>query len=395
MSSRRAKLLSPKRTNKKKTKTVPEKAPAPTEFHPPIFAGPHALCPWQEEDTIESMNLYTKQALKHETYPKKKTRQLNVGDVIYVPYDNTGKKDNENEEGETTMGCYLGKIISIDKKTVVHFTDTTTLTGIDKKHEQTSEEVELEDYVYLALKGTEHTSEQKGKQKNNEHENLTKKLDEILENTNTIIKQTKNNSATPHYPQHPYLQAATQHPQIPPNQHTAQLTKPRPLQDPTRQLVIRNVPVTENENLDKIITNIASKKDMTLTTADYTCLRAISKSKENSEKTTPPNIIVTFHNNDNKNNFKKKPKDDITISDIVENSEDNDTKVYIQENLAPNVRELFWKTRKFKTEHSYAYAWTKNGTIYLKKNQDDERPRRIETETQVTELANSQVDVVH
>ena len=39
------------------------------------------------------MNLYTKQALKHETFPKTKTRQLNVGDIIYVPYDNTEKKD--------------------------------------------------------------------------------------------------------------------------------------------------------------------------------------------------------------------------------------------------------------------------------------------------------------
>jgi len=149
--------------------------------------------------------------------------------------------------------------------------------------------------------------------------------------------------------------------------------------------MIRNLPSIEGENLDEIILNIASKKGMKITKSDFTCLRAVSTMKKNNTKTTPPNTIITFHSNDNKNAFKKRADTDLTINNIMKDQTDNTTVIYIEENLPPNTRELFWKTRAFKTKHGYAFAWTKNGTVYLRKS-PEERAHRIESAAQLEEL---------
>jgi hypothetical protein len=149
--------------------------------------------------------------------------------------------------------------------------------------------------------------------------------------------------------------------------------------------MIRNLPTIEGENLVEIILKIASKKGMVITKSDFKCLRAISTTKENNSKTTPPNVIITFFTAENKNTFKKRTKTDLTINDIMTDHEDNTTIIYIEENLSPHTRELFWKTRAFKTEYEYAFAWTKDGTIYLKKSQG-ERALRIESAAQLEEL---------
>ena len=43
--------------------------------------------------------------------------------------------------------------------------------------------------------------------------------------------------------------------------------------------------------------------------------------------------------------------------------------VYINENLAPSTRTLFWRVRTFKRENKYRFAWTKDGNCYLRKTE--------------------------
>jgi hypothetical protein len=399
----KTKQLTPKaKIRTKKLTPKPDAATDHPHFHPPIYgSSPFPLFPWIEEHYLENMNTYAEQNKITTPYTSTKIINLNIGDIVYVPYDNSAiDKTNDNNEGEiTTRGCYLGEITSyIGDKIRVHFTDTTTMTNIPKEQENPFEDVARHEQVYLINPQNKPNAKKSNETKKNEGpEQLDDKLNKILENTNKILEQTKNIQTTPQqlqqpqqplnyqqhppYP-HPYLQAASHHPRPDPAQIPNQ---PKPLQDPSRQVMIRNIPTTKDENLSGIVTKIATIKNMTITTSDFTCLRAVSTAKTNSSKITPPNIIITFHNNEHKNTFKKRAETDITINNIIPDQTDNTNIIYIEENLPPATRELFWKTRTFKTKHKYEYAWTKNGSIYLKKNTDT-RAQRIESTEQLQEL---------
>lgn len=45
--------------------------------------------------------------------------------------------------------------------------------------------------------------------------------------------------------------------------------------------------------------------------------------------------------------------------------------VYISEDLTPQASRLFYLSREFRKEMEYAYCWTANGLVYLRKKQGD------------------------
>ena len=414
------------------------KAPKPDKSHAPI-TGQTILFPYIEQSYLTRLNNSCPPLSP--AFPSQEIRHLAVGDIIYVPYGHTHKKDadkdaeteektkentkeneEELEEGETdedeTTGCYLAEIIFIGEKARIHFPDSTMMTNMTDS--QIFDDIPLLDRVFLARKKESTTDTKPSKEKATSkakqaeekkahaerQERIEKqkeeKLNEILENTKQILaKATKNEQQKP--PQHPQpLQQPPQPLQQPPQQppphlyHALQLhqhllqqptlyqqlpqqpvqlprhqprpaDQPKPRQDPRKQLGIRNVPNKKDEDLNEIILSIAETKNMRITKTDFTCLRAISALKDNNMKKTPPNIIISFHKTENKIAFKKLTDTDLTINKIIKD-ETNTTPIYIEENLPPNTRELFWKTRLFKTKHSWAYAWAKNGIIYLRKD---------------------------
>ena len=414
------------------------KAPKPDKSHAPI-TGQMILFPYIEQCYLTRLN--SSCPASSPAFPSQEIRHLAVGDIIYVPYGHTHKKDadkdaeteektkentkeneEELEEGETdedeTTGCYLAEITFIGEKARIHFPDSTMMTNMTDS--QIFDDIPLLDRVFLARKKESTTDPKLGKEKatskakqaeekkahaerqeRSEKQN-EEKLNEILENTKQILaKATKIEQQKP--PQHPQppqqppqplqqplqqppphlyhalqlhqhlLQQPTLYQQLPqqpvqlPRHQPRPADQPKPRQDPRKQLVIRNVPNKKDEDLNEIILSIAETKNMKITKTDFTCLRAISALKDNNMKKTPPNIIISFHKTENKIAFKKRTDTDLTINKIIKD-ETNTTPIYIEENLPPSTRELFWKTRLFKTKHSWAYAWTKNGIIYLRKN---------------------------
>jgi hypothetical protein len=106
---------------------------------------------------------------------------------------------------------------------------------------------------------------------------------------------------------------------------------------------------------------------MQLTDQDFTAVRAIRNGQARQDEKTPPSVIVSFQNNSIKNQFRRSPTPSVT--DLAEehnlgNSENNN--IYINDNLPPDTRQLFFHTREFKKTNDYLYAWTTDGQIYLR-----------------------------
>ena len=83
-------------------------------------------------------------------------------------------------------------------------------------------------------------------------------------------------------------------------------------------------------------------------------------------------IIVKFTSRSSRDIFfeaRKKLKSITIIGDfgykLVENSKN---KIFVNESLTINRKKLFGKTREACTSKRFKYTWTRNGTIYVKKD---------------------------
>lgn len=95
----------------------------------------------------------------------------------------------------------------------------------------------------------------------------------------------------------------------------------------------------------------------------------------------PRPIIVQFNRRPTRDLFlTNKRRVVITNNDIKPNSGDN--QVFINENLNPMNKELFWKARNAKKELNFKHLWTYKGTIYMKKN-DESQAVKISTEADI------------
>ena len=157
----------------------------------------------------------------------------------------------------------------------------------------------------------------------------------------------------------------------------------RPHHDPLHQLVIHNIPYEEKETPEIFITKIASIKEIPLNSTDFTCFRALNKQRENNDGSTAPVIIVTFANPNLKNQFKKY-QGPITAANIIPAS-NNSNPIYINENLPKAQRVLFHSVRQFAKTHEYKHAWTRDGEIYIRKD-DTAKVHNITNEDSLTNL---------
>ena len=146
------------------------KAPKPDKSHAPI-TGQMILFPYIEQCYLTRLN--SSCPASSPAFPSQEIRHLAVGDIIYVPYGHTHKKDadkdaeteeeakentkeneEELEEGETdedeTTGCYLAEIIFIGEKARIHFPDSTMMTNMTDS--QIFDDIPLSARVFLARK---------------------------------------------------------------------------------------------------------------------------------------------------------------------------------------------------------------------------------------------------
>ena len=89
--------------------------------------------------------------------------------------------------------------------------------------------------------------------------------------------------------------------------------KPSPqTQNPTTELIIKNVPYHKDEDLKAIINSIAKKKTLPINGLDFKSFRAINNEKAKTNPANAPKIILTLTTNQLKNDFEKKIASPIT-----------------------------------------------------------------------------------
>ena len=160
---------------------------------------------------------------------------------------------------------------------------------------------------------------------------------------------------------------------------------PKPLQDPTRELTIKNIPYKKEEDLKKMIKNLADTKQVQL--GDFKCFRALKKGGGNADENrqTHPRIIIILPDNETKNALKKRHREPLTLR-ALGLEDQKETEIYIEENLTREQGHLFWKVRTFKKKNEYEFAWVKDGVCFLKKS-PEEQIHRIDDEEQLERLS--------
>lgn len=124
---------------------------------------------------------------------------------------------------------------------------------------------------------------------------------------------------------------------------------------------IHGVDIKDNENLSDIVSEMS--KVLRLPPIVPTSIEACHRLKTPKIK---PAIIIRFTNRKDAEQWLQKKKTGLTSKNLI--SGGSDDKIFINENLTPRNRELFWQSRMAAKKHSYKYVWVKNGQIFMKKD---------------------------
>jgi hypothetical protein len=150
--------------------------------------------------------------------------------------------------------------------------------------------------------------------------------------------------------------------QVPPQRPVIH-TPPR-TQNCRQELIIRNIPYREDENIGELVRAIATAKNINLN-EDVKCFRAMSKTITTNFK-NPPKIIITQLDPKIKNLLRRKPPVDRDEVRYTFPEEKMPSKIYIEENLTSQQSKLFFKTREKRKQLGYKFAWTRDGEIFLR-----------------------------
>ncbi|XP_041973383.1 uncharacterized protein LOC121739885 [Aricia agestis] len=125
----------------------------------------------------------------------------------------------------------------------------------------------------------------------------------------------------------------------------------------------------KSENLLDIILSIAQHSGVSLFPQDVLEVNRVTPRSKQPGR--PRNIIVKLRSRLLKDNMisgaRKSP---LTAKDL--GLTDNTSRIYVNEHLTYLNKQLLKKARDFAKQHSFKYVWTKNGRIYVRK--EDTKP---------------------
>uniref|UniRef100_A0A0A9YPR7 PHD-type domain-containing protein n=1 Tax=Lygus hesperus TaxID=30085 RepID=A0A0A9YPR7_LYGHE len=130
---------------------------------------------------------------------------------------------------------------------------------------------------------------------------------------------------------------------------------------------VHGLPQTENENLKLIAVLVCGKIAYKIDENDIDKIYR-AKTHPSSSKKRPSPIIIKFKSSEIRNGFlaARKVHGNLTLNEL---GYQMGGLVHINERLTPINRNLLWLARNTKPM-GYKYAWTKNGQVFLKKNED-------------------------
>lgn len=138
-----------------------------------------------------------------------------------------------------------------------------------------------------------------------------------------------------------------------------------------KNIEIKGVEEKSNENLKAIVAKIAIKLGAgEVKENDIDIAHRIN----NRNKREPRDIIVQFKSRDSKEKILAKRREKVSSNDITNGIKDN--LIYLNEHLTLHNKTMFWEARNKCREVNYKFVWTKDGKIFVRK-EEKERAFRI------------------
>ena len=142
-------------------------------------------------------------------------------------------------------------------------------------------------------------------------------------------------------------------------------------------LEFHGIPYTLNENTNHIVKQMVKKLNIEITDNDISTSHRLPPVAERH-----PAIIARFTNRNIRNTIYSKRA---TLAGTRDFGIKGMTDLYINDNLTPRRKKLFYRAYKKRSELKYSYIWTMNGEIFVRK--DSKSPKiQINNETDVANL---------
>lgn len=149
----------------------------------------------------------------------------------------------------------------------------------------------------------------------------------------------------------------------------------------SKHIEISNIPFTEEENIQEIVQNVATKLNLPISD--------IEKSRRlPGRKDRPGNIQIIVKEEPMQQKWLETSKKiKLCVKDVSTNTKDNtiNDKVFIREALTTYNKKLLWYTKQ-ELKDTYKYIWCKKGTIMVRR-QDNDKLIKIRSEEDVQKLA--------
>ena len=142
-----------------------------------------------------------------------------------------------------------------------------------------------------------------------------------------------------------------------------------------KNIEINGLDEVKNENVNDIMQKLATAfkvDDFKLNMVDK-MHRIPSKNKDK-----PNTLIVQFKHRMDRDKWLESKKKTVTNDQILQNA--NGKRIYVNENMTPYYRQLFWKTKNYAKENNIKYVWFKNGKVLTRVDEKEKKVTVIRSE---------------
>ena len=137
-----------------------------------------------------------------------------------------------------------------------------------------------------------------------------------------------------------------------------------------QNLEIVGVPEKEDENTNAIVLEVAKMLDVDIMSSHISTSHRLPKKKVSSRNNSGSSpIIARFTSRDIRNQiYANRKKAKARFVDLKNFSVSDTKNIFVNENLTPTRKQLFWKTKQEVKNNSWKYIWTHNGNVFVKKD---------------------------
>jgi hypothetical protein len=158
-------------------------------------------------------------------------------------------------------------------------------------------------------------------------------------------------------------------------------TKEKEQYDRNRNLEISQLEWLHEENLLRVINSLAQNFNVQGYNENQI---EVAHRIPNKNSNKPSTVIIQFKHRDARNMWMQQRRKIVTNDNIYRNG--NRQRIYLNENMTPYMKTLFWKTRMYARTNDYKYTWFRNGKIMMRKNENEQEVVTIHEEEDLTKL---------